>query len=345
MPDMDLDVRVGDTERRAVDARLQAAVGDGVLTLLEYDERAAAVWAARTRRDLEAVVRDLPPELGGPVPAVAAPAVPLAPRRSLAVMSGDEVRAPFHPGQPVEAYAVMGGAKIDLRTADLPPEVRIRAVAVMGGVEIYVPRGTTVHLSGGALMGGREVKVDPPRPGGPVVHVDAWALMGGVEVKHGRGRKADVVPAGRPWVPAQVAAPVTPPATRHRPRRLARRVGGALLPVALVVGGLVAAAAATDELAVMGGGTEVVKEAGTVDVGVLMGGVTVVVPDGARVDVDGVVVMGGTDCDVCTRIDQAGPRITVRGWGAMGGIDVVTETEHRAERAEEQAEDRAEDDG
>lgn len=54
-------IRVGDAERRAVDDRLQRAHGEGRLTLVEYEERAATVWAARTQDDLDVVTSDLPP--------------------------------------------------------------------------------------------------------------------------------------------------------------------------------------------------------------------------------------------------------------------------------------------
>ena len=50
-------LRVGDRERRAVDDQLQAAVGDGVLTLHEYDERSAVLWQARTRDELDGAGR------------------------------------------------------------------------------------------------------------------------------------------------------------------------------------------------------------------------------------------------------------------------------------------------
>ena len=55
------ELRIGDRERRATDAHLQQAHADGVLTLTEYDERAALCWAARTQRELDELVRDLPP--------------------------------------------------------------------------------------------------------------------------------------------------------------------------------------------------------------------------------------------------------------------------------------------
>ena len=162
-------VRIGDTERTAVDARLQQAVGDGQITLAEYQERAGAVWQSRTRDELDVTTRDLP------APAAATRVVPLTPgrrprtRRALAVMSSDELSGPVAAGQGIEAYSVMGSALIDLRRDDLPAEVRVRAVAVMGSVEVRVPRGVEVHLSGLSMMGGREMHLDPPRPGAPVV--------------------------------------------------------------------------------------------------------------------------------------------------------------------------------
>ena len=65
------ELRVGDTERRAVDDRLMAAVGDGVLTLAEYDERAAVLWqSTRTRSDLGSLTADLPEGASAAPPAV-----------------------------------------------------------------------------------------------------------------------------------------------------------------------------------------------------------------------------------------------------------------------------------
>src|SRR5690606_13666745 len=71
-------LRIGDRERRAVDAHLQQAHADGVLTLTEYDERAAQCWAARTRGELDVLVQDLPPYRPDPeeAPTAAVPAEP-----------------------------------------------------------------------------------------------------------------------------------------------------------------------------------------------------------------------------------------------------------------------------
>ncbi|MGY1777328.1 DUF1707 domain-containing protein [Geodermatophilus sp. SYSU D00804] len=63
------ELRVSDVERRAVQDRLHRAVGAGQLDLHEFDERVAAVWAARTRGELERTTRDLPEPPPPPPPA------------------------------------------------------------------------------------------------------------------------------------------------------------------------------------------------------------------------------------------------------------------------------------
>jgi Domain of unknown function (DUF1707) len=63
------ELRVSDVERKAVQDRLHRAVGAGQLDLHEFDERARAVWAARTRGELDRVTRDLPEPPPPPPPA------------------------------------------------------------------------------------------------------------------------------------------------------------------------------------------------------------------------------------------------------------------------------------
>jgi hypothetical protein len=331
--DSPVELRVGDRERAAVDAQLQAAVGDGVLTLAEYDERAARLWEARTVADLARLVHDLPSSRStgvspAPAPVVAAPA-----RRSYAVMSGDEVSGPFAAGEPVEAYAVMGGACIDLRREDLPADMHLKVVAFMGGVEVLVPRGATVHLSGLAFMGGRDCTVDPPVPGAPVIRLEAWAFMGGVVVGHGKGAASQVSAPHRPHpplVPAQHGwsppATVPPRAPARRPGRVRRAVGRVALLGALVVGGGAVLAAGEDGAAVFGSQTVSVGD-GDSAVSVLFGSVTVVVPDDARVSTSGTVVFGSVECRQACDPQQSGEVVDLRSWGAFGSVEVMTRAE------------------
>jgi hypothetical protein len=53
-------VRASDADRERVAAIVSNAVGQGLLTLQEADERLAAVWAARHLADLAPITADLP---------------------------------------------------------------------------------------------------------------------------------------------------------------------------------------------------------------------------------------------------------------------------------------------
>lgn len=344
MTEMAPEIRVGDRERRDVDALLQEALGDGVLSLSEYDERAAQCWAARTRTELDLVVRDLP---GGrpPQPPVVAPGATPITRRVVAVMSESELAVPLAPGQPVQAISVMGEAKVDLRREDLPAEVHVHAVAVMGEVKVHVPPGSHVHLTGGALMGERKAKLGPAVPGGPVIHVSATAIMGTVVVDD-RPRKGGLVPATPAWAPAprsghsgHRAGSAQVERTGHRSWGVLRRVTRTGLSLALL-GGVAYAGAqvvtADDGAAVFSSRTvpvsdQQVDRGDAVEVGVVFGSVEVIVPNDVEVRMGGVTLFGSVDCeDACDGIGVDGGEvrvIEVQGNGAFGSIEVVTQAE------------------
>lgn len=60
---MQRDVRASDAERQAVVRRLELALRDGRLTIVEFDERVRAAYAARTRGELDDLIEDLPRDL------------------------------------------------------------------------------------------------------------------------------------------------------------------------------------------------------------------------------------------------------------------------------------------
>jgi hypothetical protein len=336
-------LRVGDRERRAVDEQLQAAVGDGVLTLSEYDERSAVLWQARTRDELDHLVADLP-EQPGPAPArVPATTAGGRPRRVVAVMSEDRMSGALAPGQQVQGWALMGKAVVDLRRDDLPRHVEVQVRSLMGEVEVMVPPGSAVHLSGFSLMGERKVHVGAGD--GPDVHVDAVAVMGTVKVTVGdgtvvaTGRRPGGVPA-----PRTSSVPVRHAGTPHRSgghlSRVLRRAKGVAVPVALL-GALVLAG--PDNVSIFSSGVErVASDDRNVQVSTLFGSTTVVVPNGRQVDPGGFMLFGSTDCEAACSV-SSGPVVNVRSFGGFGSVEIVTQAEYDAERREDQAEDRGDD--
>ena len=57
------DVRASDAERDLTVERLQRAVGQGRLSMEEFEDRVGVAYAARTRGELAALTRDLPGHL------------------------------------------------------------------------------------------------------------------------------------------------------------------------------------------------------------------------------------------------------------------------------------------
>ncbi|WP_066905444.1 DUF1707 SHOCT-like domain-containing protein [Millisia brevis] len=186
-----LRLRVSDSERQRVADLLSVAVGDGRLSVLEYDDRLKDVWAATTRSDLVPLVQDLVPThvwQQNPTPGADRPvaaATALGAKRSIAIMSGFRLHGSWSVPATVHALAIMGGGEIDLREAVFTTtEVTISAVAIMGGVQVIVPPEVSVTTTGMGVMGGfsrtDHIAADP---GAPHIRVSGFALMGGVEVK------------------------------------------------------------------------------------------------------------------------------------------------------------------
>lgn len=195
-------ILAGDAERERSVERLRDGCVEGRLTLAEFSERVEAALTARTQADLARLTADL----------VVRPQTTPSPRRTvthrvLAVMSSTKQRGRWRAADRIQAVAVMGECKLDLRQAELEGmELEVAATVVMGNLSIIVPPGVEVEMNGWCLMGSREVDPEPslvdkirhalikdggaatrqiaPRSRGPLIRVDARVLMGEIKVEH-----------------------------------------------------------------------------------------------------------------------------------------------------------------
>jgi hypothetical protein len=192
-PPRDRATRASDADRERVAQVLYRAAGENRLTLDETQQRLDAVYSAKTLGELDPVLADLGVDAAAlvPVTPVEATPVPLDPRIggrpgsrfsigivSFAQRKGGWVVPPRH-----TSTAVYGRAEVDLREARFAEqEVRINAFALIGGVEIIVPEGATVSVSGLGLLGrfGGEESQGPP--GAPVIRIRGLAIWGAVMV-------------------------------------------------------------------------------------------------------------------------------------------------------------------
>jgi hypothetical protein len=182
------EIRVADADRERAVVELREHAVAGRLTLEEFSDRVDQAYAARTRGELDVVLRELP----------AAPPTPARTRRfGLAVMGGINWRGRLRLPEQSTIVAFMGGANIDLRNATIDAsEVTITAWAIMGGVNVTVPPNVEADLDGFSLMGGRHDETTPPAHPAARIRIRAYSLMGGVNVRTARSKLASGEAAG-----------------------------------------------------------------------------------------------------------------------------------------------------
>lgn len=201
----DGELRIGDRERREVDDRLRAAHEDGMLTLVEYDERAKAAYAARFRSDLQPLVADLPTAAPDPAPDQR-PTTASEPARGQDEGRGDDWRGPGarlgHRGRRrgllgilvVAVVAIMapgvlsadqGAAVLGGRTVTVTPgESNVEVGVLFGSMKVVVPDGTRATTTGTTILGGTrcEAACAPAPAGSPEVRVDGRGAFGSIRV-------------------------------------------------------------------------------------------------------------------------------------------------------------------
>ena len=183
-------VASAERERAAQVLCLHYAAGNIDTDHLEH--RLTLVYQSQTSADLDSLFIGLPALTGatldlGDAPLMA-PSGAVPPRGVvMAFMSGVQRKGSWICPRELKVYALLGGAEIDLREARFGPGVtEIDVTAVMGGVEIIVPRGIRVETIGGAFMGGFAADAGDATaldPAQPVLRVSGLAVMGGVDVK------------------------------------------------------------------------------------------------------------------------------------------------------------------
>jgi hypothetical protein len=176
----------------------------------ELERRLDVAHRATTPTELRELLADLPTGVGVPAPLASPSAHPAVPGGSTArgipgpgnrVAAEHEVRdsqvvvgfwggssrgGSWVPARRINAVALQGGVELDFREARFGPGVtRLRAFAVMGGLDIVVPPDLRVECDGIGVMGAFEQTPDPavrPDPDGPVLRISGLAVWGAVEV-------------------------------------------------------------------------------------------------------------------------------------------------------------------
>lgn len=86
-----------------------------------------------------------------------------------------------------KATAIMGGIELDFTQARLAEgRAAVELTAIMGGIDVRVPRNFRVEVEGHPFLGGIEDKhaFEAGAGGDQTLHIKASAVMGGIEIKN-----------------------------------------------------------------------------------------------------------------------------------------------------------------
>jgi predicted membrane protein len=103
-----------------------------------------------------------------------------------AILSGQNIKNQSSDYKGGSVSAILGGVKVDLSEAKLSKEATLEVFAMMGGIEIIVPREWAVESRVTPVAGGVENRayIEKAAKGTPKLIVVGEAIMGGIEIKH-----------------------------------------------------------------------------------------------------------------------------------------------------------------
>jgi Domain of unknown function (DUF1707) len=167
-------VRVSDADRERTVGSLREHLVQGRLSMEEFTQRMSAAYAAATSTELAALERDLP----------AATAPVARPHRAtgfLASIFGSTKRSGSFRVRPhIVCFTLFGSITLDLRGALLEGDVvNVHALTLFGSLDVIVPEGVEVDLSGLAVFGSKAARgTGLIRSGSPLVRVSTLVVFG-----------------------------------------------------------------------------------------------------------------------------------------------------------------------
>jgi predicted membrane protein len=103
-----------------------------------------------------------------------------------AIFSGQNLRSVSNKFKGGDVSAIFGGVDLDLRDAKIEGKATMNIFAAFGGVDIKVPEGWVIKVSGMPFFGGWEDKTKKPADAknAPTLKINGTCIFGGVSIKN-----------------------------------------------------------------------------------------------------------------------------------------------------------------
>ena len=184
-------------ERNNVIERLEHSFAQNLLDIDVYEKRMEIAVNTASKRELLSLIEDLPAPTETNKQSSSFDMILLNLGEikdydvTLALLSGATRKGLWYPPKRMKVVAIMGGVDLDYSQAQIPPGVsNIDIFALMGGVNIFVPEGVNVEVTGIPIMGGIDNRAaSSGKLGAPTIKVNAITLMGGLDIKVKRPKK------------------------------------------------------------------------------------------------------------------------------------------------------------
>lgn len=191
---------IDDFQRMSVDdlrveviGLLKQAYADGRITVETLERRLKDATGASDKEALLVLISDIPePERNGTYksksdedqPWLYNERVPRESQSFFAILGSANRTGRWQPAQTISCASILGHIKLDFREAEFPRDgIRINGGCIMGNIEITVPPGINVDLSGIPLLGSMDNKSGSGDSGAPSIAIKGIAILGSVEVK------------------------------------------------------------------------------------------------------------------------------------------------------------------
>ncbi len=173
------EIRASDQERERTCERLREATVEGRLMLDEFSERFMLAQQARSRDELDAIVRDLP--------AMTRPTREVPASNLTAIFGSIDRSGAWRLAPRTSVTTVFGSCKLDLRHATISSDVtEINVNVYFGSLELIIPEGIEIDVEAAVVLGSREIKLaHPASPSDyrPLIRVTGAVALGSVKVR------------------------------------------------------------------------------------------------------------------------------------------------------------------